>query len=323
MSNFEEFKKNGYVVLKNVLEKEAIFKLRKLAFNLFDEKERGIEKDDVHDAARRSFYTETFLKNQDLMNIVFQEKIVKKIKQVLGDDYITFTQFSLGSNLHSPIWHTDGQSQGPAEYLYSPLYNVAKCGLYLQEDDDTYGGGLEIIPKSHLPSCLGARSFVGRDKRYGKVSGIQLRAMALRKKYLKKIRLKLECGDVLLFHSLLWHQASQPDWQKIEQIDSYGIKNPPKEKHKFMIQWEVSQNNDFASVYATHQQLRGLNDKKGLFKESNNAVFPDGFPETTLDLIRDNKCNVVSYREIKKNIETNNYRAKDGTPIEFLFKGGD
>lgn len=322
MSSFEEFRKNGYVVLKNVLEKENIFKLRKLAFSLFDEKERRIEKDGLHNAARRSLYTETFLKNQEIMNIAFHKEVVEEIKQVLGNDYITFTQFSLGSNLHSPIWHTDAQSQGPAEYLYSPLYNVAKCGLYLQEDDKDYGGGLEIIAKSHLPSCLGSRSFVSRDKMYGKVSGLQLRAMELRKKYLKKIRLKLESGDVLLFDSLLWHRASQPNWQTLKQIYSYGIKTPPKEKHKFMIQWEVSQNNDFASVYATHQQLRGLSQKNGLFKESNDVVFPKDFPRSTLDLIESNNCNVVGYSEIIKNIETNNYRAEDGTPIQILFKEG-
>ena len=64
--------------------------------------------------------------------------------------------------------------------------------------------------------------------------------------------------------------------------NGYGIKTPPKEKHKFMIQWEVSQNNDFASVYATHQQLRGLSQKSGLFKESNNVAFPNGFPSPTV-----------------------------------------
>jgi hypothetical protein len=260
------------------------------------------------------------LKNKDILNIAFNKKVVEKISQVLGDDYITLTQFSLGSNLHSPIWHTDAQSQGPAEYLYSPLYNVAKCGLYLQEDDKNYGGGLEIIPKSHLPSCIGARSFVSRDKMHGKVSRLQLLAMELRKKNLKKLRLKLESGDVLLFHSLLWHRASQPNWKKLKKIDSYGIENPPKERHKFMIQWEVSQNNDFASVYATHQQLRALSQKNGLFKESSEVDFSNNFPTSTLDLIESNNCNVVSYSEISKNIETNNYFAEDGTPIQFLFK---
>ena len=52
--------------------------------------------------------------------------------------------------------------------------------------------------------------------------------MKIRNKFLKKV-LKYP-SDVILFHGLLWHRASQPNWKKVKQIDGYGIENPPDDK---------------------------------------------------------------------------------------------
>ena len=89
--------------------------------------------------------------------------------------------------MHAPTWHTDSQSMGfSTKYVYNPSFNVAKLGLYLQEDDATYGGQLDVIPGSHLPTFLGVNSPISIKSRYGKVSKLQLLAIKIRNKFLKK-----------------------------------------------------------------------------------------------------------------------------------------
>lgn len=315
MNSYDEFRNEGYVIFKKAFNQNEVTQMRDIAFTLFKNKKQ----DETQTSRDRSLYSKTFFKTPELLNFLFHQRISQKIKEVLGDDFITFAQFSLTSNIHDPTWHTDSQSQGPVEYIFDNSYNIAKCGIYLQEDCDLYGGQIEIIPKSHKPSMLGYKSLFTRNKMYGKLSKIQSLAYNIRNKFLKKKRLKLKPGDVLLFHSHLWHRASQPNWSKLKKIHTYGIENPPKDKHKFMIQWEVSKNNSLARVYATHQFLRAVNSNNDLFIESNNSN-PNDLDPTTEKIIKENKCNLKFYQDLKLNIGSNILNNNDGSPIVFLNK---
>ena len=322
MTKFEEFRKNGYVVIRNALTAQEISELRELSFNIFEEKRKNTPETAPLDSKRRTVYTKTFLENPKLVNVMFKKTIVDVLKEVFGEDYITFIQFSLGENLHSPVWHTDSQSQGSAQYLFHQDYNISKCGLYFQEDDDIYGGQLEIKPGSHLPSCLGTKSFLTTDARYGKISRLQLLATMIRTKLRKNVRVNLNGGDILLFHGMLWHRASQPDWSQVEAIDNYGVKNPPKEKHKFMVQFEVSPNNYFAPLYVSHQQWRASIQENGQYIESDEVRFPDDFDESTLELIKANDCKIGIYQEMGLDMSAHNLKTPDGLPIVIFENKG-
>lgn len=320
MTKFEEFRKNGYVVLKNVLTISEIKELRKLSYVLFENKYAKMGANFSNTSEDRLLYAKTFIDNPKLIDSLFKKNIIDQIKEVFGDDYVTFVQYSLGDNLHSPVWHNDSQSQGfSTQYVYNTEYNIAKCGLYFQEDDKTYGGQLDIMPGSHLPTFLGVNSPFTLENRYGKVSKIQLFAMKIRDLFIKKISVNLPAGDILLFHGLLWHRASQPNWSKVKKIHTFGIENPPKDKRKFMVQWEVSPNNEFAKIYATHQQLRGVLEKQTLFVEANKFSV-NNYSESTKKLIKTNGVTVKSYKELSMSVEANNIKAKDGTPIVLLIK---
>ena len=303
----EDFRKNGYVIIKNAFTKEEINNLRKICFEEF--KKVNIN---GNFEINRQIFTESFIKNTELLDPLFNNNIITQVKKVLGDDYISFADFSLSNNLHSPIWHTDSQSLGfSTQYVYNSLYNIAKIGLYLQEDDQTYGGQLDIIPRSHLPTFLGVNSPISSKKRLGKVSKLQLLAISLRNKFLKKISVNVALGDLVLFHGLLVHRSSQPDWSKVKQIDRHGIKNPPLNKNKFMFQWEVSENNEFANYYATHQLSR--NHEK--FNEAAEIKL-ENLAESTKAIFKTHNVNFKTYLDLKIPIH-NKLKSKDGTPIIF------
>jgi len=317
MTKYEEFKKNGYVVIKNALSEDEVQNLRKVAIRLCDQKAKEVGPQGFNGAQDRQLYAKAFTENPELINPLYKKKIVDGVKEVLGDDFVSFADFSLQDNCHSPVWHVDAQSLGlSSQYIYEDSFNVAKLGLYLQRDDDIYGGQLDIIPGSHLPSFLGTTTPIETKKRFGKISRLQFLAIKIRNMFLKKTSVNVAAGDVLLFHSLLWHRASQPKWNTLEQIDAYGIKNPPLDKRKFMLQWEISENNEFAEVYSVHQTKKGEAAGSGQFFEANQYDFDD-YHETTIELIKENNVNFVKYLDLSVSAETNNLRSKKGTPIVF------
>jgi ectoine hydroxylase-related dioxygenase (phytanoyl-CoA dioxygenase family) len=312
MTKKEEFRKKGYIVIKNVFDKDEIISLRNKCSEVFEK--LNIKKNTAQQKSKpiRQIFNQEFIKNPNLLNPLFKRKIVAEVKEVLGDDYISFADFSLNDNMHAPTWHTDSQSMGfSTKYVYNPSFNVAKLGLYLQEDDAAYGGQLDVIPGSHLPTFLGVNSPISIKSRYGKVSKLQLLAIKIRNKFLKKTSLKVSLGDVILFHGLLWHRSSQPNWAKVGQIDKFGIKNQPRDKRKFMFQWEVSENNEFAKFYATHQSNRVYT----RYKEA-SKISIDDFSNSSRSLFDSNNINIKSYSDLKIAIK-DNLKSKDGTPIIF------
>jgi Phytanoyl-CoA dioxygenase (PhyH) len=312
MSKLDQYIRDGYIILRNVVPKEYIGELRRVGLDLLEEKRK---------AGQLSIYTGEYVKHEKLMNVLFLKDVVEAIRDVLGEDYVTLTQFSLTANAYSPVWHTDSQSQMNAEYLFHKDYLISKCGLYLQEHDPVYGGSLEIIPYSHRATLLGYKSYITRKSRIGRISSLQWRAIELRNKYLLRKKLpKLNLGDVLLFHGLLVHRASQPDFSKVVQIEKYGIKEPPIDKYKFMIQWEVSSDNDFVPVYLAHQKLRALKEGK-LYSESSGVKYPDDYPVATRQLVEANRCKIINYDDVPDSfVGDNNIQMKDGTPVAFLYR---
>lgn len=310
MNKFEQYLKDGYVILRNLVSPEYIAELREIGFQVLEEKRK---------AGQLSIFNTEFVKHEKLINVPFLKEVVSAIRDVLGQDYVTLSQFSMNANALSPVWHTDSQSQMNAEYLFNRDYLISKCGLYLQEHDPSYGGSMEIIPRSHLPTLLGYKS----HNNSGRINNWQWQAIQYRNMHLlPKVLPKLDLGDVLLFHGMLVHRASQPDFAKVGQIEKYGIKDPPRDKYKFMIQWEVSSDNDFVPVYLAHQKIRALKGNAGnLFAESLEVKYPDDYPEATRRLIEGNGCRIRHYDEAPDSyLNSGVFHMKDGTPVALLYK---
>ena len=94
-------------------------------------------------------------------------------------------------------------------------------------------------------------------------------------------------------------------------IDRYGIKSPPADKDKFMFQWEVSENNEYAKFYATHQNLRS--GKK--FNDASRLNIKN-LAKSTLTLLDKNMVNFKTYSDLSIPIKSN-MKSTDGTPIIF------
>ena len=285
----QNYKRDGGVILKGLLNPDEVAELRNACSEYFA---RG----DSHMGTR------DFLAIETLANLPFHHRIVESLRSLLGEDYVTLNQFAASANLHNPRWHRDSDNQGNHEYLYDPEYQIAKCAVYLQDNDPEWGGGLEVIPGSHRPTLLGYRAPMSRSHMKGKVSRIQLSAINVRDRWLHRLWLPITTGDVFLFHANLIHRASQPvppfqdknrgGHQNVQFVDPY----PPKDKFKFMIDWEVSPQNQYLSVYLDHQASRVEKNKSSkLYVESMDVRYPEGYPGWLVEKIKGDDIQVVNY----------------------------
>lgn len=71
----EDFRKNGYVIIKNAFTKEEIFNLRKICFEEF----KKVNKNDNLEINRQIF-TESFIKNTKLLDPLFNNNIITQVK---------------------------------------------------------------------------------------------------------------------------------------------------------------------------------------------------------------------------------------------------
>lgn len=171
-------------MIKNAFDRYEVKKIRKLCFEAFNEKKLKGNLKQINCARDRQLFTKELIKKPKLINPLFNKKIIDEVREVLGEDYITFAEFSLCNNLHSPLWHIDRQSFGySTKVVHNSSFNIAKLGFYPQNDDKNFGGQLDVIPGSHLPTFLGVESPISTKKRQEKVSILQLLAMRIRNKF--------------------------------------------------------------------------------------------------------------------------------------------
>jgi hypothetical protein len=84
--------------------------------------------------------------------------LVRSLSTILGDDYLHCDEFGVHADFYSSGWHCDTSSPSNAghDFFWDPNFNVVQVAIYLQPNDPANGGGLDVIPGSHMrddPFC--------------------------------------------------------------------------------------------------------------------------------------------------------------------------
>ncbi len=188
MSLNEQYERDGFVALRQLISRSEVATLRKWLFDQF--KEHG---------QPRFLKPGLCLGLPELCELPFHERVVDALKQLVGDDYRQIGDLHVHHNIYG-IWHTEAGPDGRRRYQLDPNFRVVKCGMYLQDNDER-GGGLTVLRGGHRFPV--------------RAPGVRLpfHSKALRDAILRRrgaTRLDLAAGDLLLFDFQLPHIATRP-----------------------------------------------------------------------------------------------------------------
>jgi hypothetical protein len=168
-----EFSKNGYILLKNVFSEEHCDKLRAQIFHKFDEL-KALDPYQIDYGLNQ----EQVFSIPDFWEFLVHEEVVRALKEILEHEYTIIPNFSVQKNKFGvgPVtiakilipnrygWHTDSGAEPFDPDHVASDYRFVKCGLYLQDNDPEFGGGIDVVPGSHKLLCR-----TGVDRLDGKV----------------------------------------------------------------------------------------------------------------------------------------------------------
>jgi hypothetical protein len=164
----------------------------------------------------------------NLLGSNFIKNFIRELKFNLNIDISVLPKIHVMKNYHVNRlktagigWHRDCAGEFRHRYCNNLLskseYVFGKIGIYLQENSEALGGGIDLIPKSH---------YYIKNKNYfkRKISGIRLKLLYIIQKsfpslyklisensyikFLKAIKVKANPGDPVFFDSRVIHRGS-------------------------------------------------------------------------------------------------------------------
>src|SRR5258706_1238110 len=137
----ESYRKYGFSIIRNVLSDKEVREIRGLLDDLFI---RG------RYANRPMFFLDEFFKQPALYKTLFRKSVVDGLKRCIADDLAFIPDFNIHHNMYGlPGWHADSGNESGNTYLYDQNYKFAKCGIFLQDYDNGWGGSIYVKPESH------------------------------------------------------------------------------------------------------------------------------------------------------------------------------
>jgi len=244
----KQFHRDGFIVVPSVLTKEQAAELRSFLIRVFD---AGAKFEGDAPGTRYDVYS----RYPELHWVLFHPPILSSLKSLLGDNFVYLPEMAAMDSSFGD-WHKDTSTQEVEGYLYQyePDYFIVEVGLYLQDNSEEYGGGLDVIPGSHICSppdkyaqrrrppkgALGRFWRDIKDKlRYEKIRIKE--TIGLNKEKLKPGQYSVpnNAGDLVIFDYKLDHKAT---WAKKKPI--------PEENRKIGLFFGCSVNDDYARRYS-------------------------------------------------------------------------
>jgi phytanoyl-CoA dioxygenase PhyH len=277
----------GFVVIRGVLDREAVARVRATLDRTFC----AAHLRDVH-----TLYSTEMLKHEPLWRPLFEDRVVASLRCALGPELcyqhdLDVQRNSFGSVGWKPYtgWHMDAGSETGNGYLHLADYRFVKCGVYLQDFDNGWGGGIRVKPKSHRglfdPNVLKRSAFFCRRAAN--------RIALMLHMDVDSFDVPTRAGDLCFFDSRLLHASNPPVWENIKSI-GYDCKpdirvfwpDIPPEHTKYVIYWDAC-NAAMSQDFLRNSVKRAAGEAEGMAEQRFRPAaytrilatrYPDDFP---------------------------------------------
>jgi Phytanoyl-CoA dioxygenase (PhyH) len=266
--DLEAFDRKGYAVVPKALASDEVESLRGLCSSLQEELGEGEEL-----AASR------ILELPEVSLVPFKPRIVEALRTLLGDGYTLFPNITIRRSLYVP-WHVDEAFAGPQRaHVWKPGFLQVQCAIYLQDNSEAEGGGLDVIEASHKlsPSIKGPNSLASWTAR------------RVANRFRPKRRLPLEAGDMVMWHARLIHRSTPAS--AAPKTEKYGV------------YFGAGRAGDVlgANEYLVHLVRKRYRQKNGQvvftprFAEILDLRFPGSYPEHVVEAARAAGVTIASF----------------------------
>lgn len=252
----EFFSRHGYLLAPGVLTPGEVEELRYVCGEVY------------HATGQAEAFTSHFLTEQRLASIPFREGIIELLSHIVGPGYTVYPNFTMRTKLYVP-WHVDNGFIR-ADHTVSRA-DFVQCAIYLQENSEVYGGGLDVVPGSHrLPATTDRDELIKRTRDETIVASGP--------------------GDLVLWDSRLLHRSTPPLLTTFQT--------------KFGIHWTVSRRDAQAKPYLKHLASRARRELNGRpvtvprFEDMQAIRFPDDYPPSVIESVRAHGLHVASHAEL-------------------------
>jgi hypothetical protein len=264
------------------------------------------------------------LKHPIVWSTMFKERIVRALRAALGPDLCYHQDFDVQRNSYGQLgwkrytgWHMDSGSEGGNAYLRASDYRFAKCGIFLQDFDNGWGGGIRVKRKSHRryfeTNSLKRGIFFARRSIVRLASELHLDV--------DTFHVPTRAGDLCFFDSRLLHSSVTPSWENIRRI-GYD-RNPaiqgfwrdiPLGHTKYVIYWDAS-NAAMVADFLQNSVKRAAGEPCGMIERPSHPAtftrtlamrFPDDFPAAFVDAANERQVGIVTLPKA----ETDFYKGK-------------
>lgn len=220
----EQFQQKGFLVIKQALSADEV-----------EHYVKELEKVDSGMKKKSWTIPDGVVKYEAFWPVIFNEKVLGQIKQVLGDDIKFLQHNDLHYGYSSFAWHRDSINRSYGANLpdwqeEDEPYEVVRAGFYLQPEENDFHLG--VLAGSHrMSGYLSEEEFLAMDKRLSNTENIK--AKIGMKDYLKEKAewVKTQPGDCIVFDPRLIHTGGEFETQKYSFFVAYGNINRHFKEH--------------------------------------------------------------------------------------------
>lgn len=243
----DQFNKEGYLLVRNLLNSEQVARLRafcKSKFHLPAAQQLPGDND--------TSLVDIFSRYPEIRWLLFNERLNDLLKALAGDDFVLMPEsFAILNSFGR--WHKDTtpwEKKSGRKIHWEKGYRIVGFAFYLQDNTEEYGGGLDVEPRSHLEPDRFINPPEWSQRPLGQKIGFKIKKIWYtrtgRKVILQApgwdgspylfrrspVSIPNKAGDLVLFDIRINHRATQPRQLPV-----------PPEHDKILINGGASSNN--------------------------------------------------------------------------------
>ena len=228
-----QYNRDGYVLVPGALSQERVHEIRnQIMTKVSDAPIERVEPHFISEPYKKppeerrdgTLFLDTYCRFPEFIDVIANPKTVEALKALLGNDYLLLPDDSVYFRKFGPL-HKDTSTEVYKGLTYHSEadYRIVTVGLYLQPNDE-HGGGLFVIPGSHLdpfdPVCdtykkqeSYYKSFwrrIARKLSFGKLFAYEKLVQSDFGLSSKGVDIQSQPGDVVIFDFNLLHRSSFP-----------------------------------------------------------------------------------------------------------------